>query len=258
MMKTLIPVVLALAGGVAIADDSVTLHYTGPKAGDKWTDDKGTSGTFDVTAGGNKMKISNESSEKLTIEVTKVKDGAVAEEKVSYTSFTEKQSMGGKDNSKTSPVVGKSYTVAAGSPITVTAASGKAGDDEVDVVRKDQKKVGKPDKMGKLLDGKSFTKDKKVDLPKAELAEALGDSDMKAASMTMTYRGTTGGMASFDVTLDMEGDANGMHMTANLAGTLKVDPKNVQYGILDVKGAIKGTGKATLDGTMSMHQASTK
>jgi hypothetical protein len=258
-MKTLIAVVLACAGGVAYADDSVTLHFTAPKAGDKWTDDKSSSSSFDVNVNGTKAKVTEDASEKETVEVTKVKDGAVTEEKVSYSAFAQKQSMGGKDKPAAVDLTGKSYTVTAGTPNSVTAASGKASDAEIDLVRKSQRRVGKPDKMAKLFDGKSFTKDKKVELPAAELAEAMGDdSGMKAASMTMTYRGTSGGYANFDVTLDLEGDANGMHLVAKLAGTAKIDPKSSQLGILDVKGSVKGTGKATLDGTMTMHQASTK
>src|SRR4051812_38061974 len=108
-MKLVLGCVLAIAGGVAYADDSITLHVTAPKVGDKWTVDKTASVVLDVQVQGKKMAVTEDSVDKESVEVVKVKDGVVTEEKVAFTTYSDKHKAGGTEQSEPAPVSGKTY-----------------------------------------------------------------------------------------------------------------------------------------------------
>ena len=161
--------------------------------------------------------------------------------------------LGGKPKGGVSPIEGKSYTLTAGTPVTVEVGGKPAPAPEADAVRAAEKRFGKPDRMAKVLEGKTFTKGKPLDLPPAEIVDAMGDDpDLKLLKMTLTYRGMTGKRAMFDMAVKIEGDKNGGHMVMDLAGKVTVDPKTSEPVALDLQGTMKITGAASGEGTMKM------
>jgi hypothetical protein len=249
--RTSLLVALALGVTPAFAD-TFTLHANNPKVGDKWTEDKTEQVDLNMTVKGSKIALHTTHADTKAIEITKVDAGTVTQAKYTYAAFTERTTMGSHDNSDSTPIVGKTYVLTAGDPIGVAAASGSPSDAEVAVVRKLEKRFGKPDRMEAILDGKTFTRDQQVVLSDAQIADALGDSDLKAASLTLTYRGTANGQASFDIAIKLDGDKDGNHITADLSGHVVADPKTGHTLSFDTKGAMTMTGKANADGTLTI------
>ncbi len=211
--------------------------------------ERGTS-SLDVDVGGRKVHVDNSLAVTKAVEVTKVADGVPTEAKVTYKSFAEKSAA------KTTSVAlaGKTYTLTAGTPIGVAAATGTAADDEIQLIRKLEPRFGQADKLGKALDGKVFARGKAVTLPSAEVAGAMGGNmgEVKSAEMTMTYRGMEGANAAFDVTLKLEGDKDALHISADLAGKALIDAKTFEVASMEVSGKMAGTGKTSFAGTLTV------
>lgn len=247
----------ALVAGAApaVADDSITLHAHQPKAGEKWTEEKVEITAVTVDANGKKVPVDGKKTLKKSVEVTKVSKDAITEEKVTYGAVTETSKVGGTDKPVPEKAfANKGYKLAAGTPVAVEALKGTASKDEVEAVRKEEKHFGKADRMDKLLDGKTFKKGVAVKLPSDEIAKAFADDDsVKSAEMSLTYKGTTGNIATFDVTLKMAGDTPNGHVVMDTAGTVTYDIKASSPVDMKVKGSLKLTGgKFPADGTIEL------
>lgn len=249
----------ALVAGAApaVADDSITLHAHQPKAGEKWTEEKTEVSVLTADTGTKKVPVSSNKSLKKSVEVTKVSKDTITEEKVTYGAITETSKVDGKDKAvPAKPFANKGYKLSAGTPVTVEALSGTASKDEVEAIRKEEKHFGKADRMDKLLDGKTFKKGVAVKLPSDELAKAFADDDnFKSAEMSLTYKGTTGNIATFDVTLKMDGQNAAGKLEMDTAGTITYDIKTSSPVDMKVKGTLKATGgKVPLDGTIEISE----
>jgi hypothetical protein len=251
LARILLPLALTLAASPAFGD-TFTLHSNKPKAGDKWTEDKTEQVDLNITVNTSKIALHTTHASTKSVEVVKADGGTITQAKFTYSAFTDKTSMGAHDNTDATQIVGKTYVLTAGDPLGVAAASGSASDAEVKVLRKLEKRFGKPDRLETVLDGKTFTRDQQVALSSDQIVDAFGDDDLKGVSMTLTYQGTAGGQASFDIAMKLAGDKDGNHITADVAGHYVADAKTGHSISFDAKGTMTMTGKATADGTMSI------
>ncbi|MEZ4298973.1 MAG: hypothetical protein R3B70_28750 [Polyangiaceae bacterium] len=107
------------------------------------------------------------------VEILASTDDAVTKVKVAYSAREKTETKNGKDSVTRDPVAGKTYIVEAksGTIVVQTPGGSPAPDDEATLVRKDFKRLGKPDSMQKALPTAPIRVGDKVD----SLAEGLRD-----------------------------------------------------------------------------------
>jgi hypothetical protein len=234
-------------------DYAITLRVAAPRVGQKWTDEKSQSFHVVITGNGKQTPMTGERVGTRKVEVLEVTAGAITKANYTYVKYSDVQKLGGKAKGGGSPIDGKSYTLTAGTPIDVSVGGKPAAEAEAAAVRELEKRFGKPDRLGKVLDGKTFTRGKVTDLPAADIADAMGDDpDLKLTKLALTYRGKVGKQAMFDIALVIEGDKKAGHTKMDLAGKAAVDPKTGELVDLDLVGTMKIIGTVAADGTMKM------
>jgi hypothetical protein len=247
------------AAAPVVADDSITLGFTPPAVGEKWTEEQTQTMALDIDAGGQKMKMTGNKVEKKTIEVLEVKEDTVTKAKYTFDIITEEQEMAGKKDSKPSAIAGKTYTLTAGTPTDVATDSGPAPAAEAEAVRDSEKKFGKSDRMAKMMAGKTFKKGEATELDSKMVMEAMDDDgSMKNASMTLTFTGMDGDNAAFDVKMVMGGSEKGNDINVEMNGKITIDPKTGQPIKMDLTGPFKMSGQFKADGSMTITATRTK
>jgi hypothetical protein len=163
------------------------------------------------------------------------------------------------------PLKGKSYVIASddGVTTTVTGDDGKeVAGPEKDLVVKLGEHVGTPDKLGKLLGKKTFTKGQKVALGADEVAAMMGNDGMTASDVTLTLTGQDAKTATFALAGKAAGNQNGMDISMTFQGTVKVDLKRSRPIDLTMTGTMSGSGtaggkKIALTGKINAHRTAT-
>jgi hypothetical protein len=246
-------------GNVAARQGEITLSTTPPAVGDKWTEDKTQSMQLTISAAGQKIPMVGGEHEVKTIEVLEVTDGVVTKARITYATLDRSQKVGDKEQLPPSVLAGKTYVVEAGEPLSVSTEAGPAPDAEAAEVRDAEKNFGKPEKMGKMLDGKTFVKDEPVEFPASEIAQAMGDDPtMVVTRMGMTYRGMDGALALFDMNMVMEQTTPGGKLVMDLTGKAIVEPKRNDLVEMTMDGNLQMTGSASAEGTMRLVQTQTR
>jgi hypothetical protein len=239
--------------------DSITLTSVPPAVGDKWTEEKTQTMQLDISAQGQKVPMVGGEHEVKAIEVLAVTGDIVTKEKVTYTTLEHSQKLAGQEKLQPPVIAGKTYTIEAGDTLAVTTDAGPAAEAEAKEVQDAEKNFGKPEKFGKLLEGKTFKKDETVDFPADQIADAMGDADnMKVTKLSMTYRGMEGEVAMFDMAMTIVQETPGGTLTMDMAGKAKVDPKTNEPVDMALDGKLAMTGKAEATGTMTMHESRSK
>ena len=241
-----------------------------PSVGDKRTENK--TETMDMRL--NFMKqdthIVSKKEEIVVEEVLALgEDGVITKLKVTYKKHSETEDKDGKAKTTTGPVEGKTYIVERkGDQVVVTDGSGnKVPADEEAIVKKDNKRLGKPKAMDNAIPERPLKKGERV--PELEVAlqvdfaaRSADDDDKKKPTfegMKVTFREWKGDHGFFDVEMTMKLEKEGlMVMTFPFKGSFKVRkqdgwPAEIQMTAdLTVappaggKGGMKGNGKMTM------------
>jgi hypothetical protein len=243
----------------AVHGDSITLTQGPRKVGETWTEDKSQAMDISIDVQGQKVPMVGGEHEVKKIEVLAVDGKAITKARMTYVTWDRSQRMNGQEQAKPSPLVGKSYILEAGTPITVTSDAGTPTQEEIDAVRDAEKRFGKTDGMDKVLDGRTFTKDEPLVFDPAEVAAAMGDDDGTVIkAMTMTYRGLEGSLALFDMAMTVEQPAGGATMTIDMTGNAKVEPTSNDLVEMALQGTLTATGAFTASGTMQTTETHTR
>lgn len=249
------------AADPAAATDGVKIGWVGHAVGDKATKTQDRS-----------MKANVEAKPGATVEVTTVEHreeirevlvadgGVLSKVKLSYPKLTITESMAGKSREKPTPTVGKTYLVwREAGELKVTLEDGTAPSaDEVKVVTKSSRSVGKPDAMETFIASRAWKVGEAVVLDAAQLAtigEAMSDDSSKLSSMSLTLQAATDTTATFAMAVAMGGaTAEGGAMKIDMAGTVILDRKTGRAMSLELGGPFDGNaGKELLkiSGTMT-------
>ena len=240
----------------APVDDSITLHYSPPRAKTKWTENKHRTVAFTTSVNGTKRSITTDATETKTIEVLAVVGDSITKANYGF-KIANTQTVNGTARVAASSIDGKTYTLTAGTPIGVAGKAGPVPAIEADEVREHEKRFGRPDRFGKMLDGKRFAKGAAVAMSATELAEAMRDEDVKITKLTLTYRAMTAGNAVFDAAMTLE-QSQGGTLKAEVVGELVVDPKTAVGIKFSGQGALKISGPMSGEGTMKLSSSITQ
>jgi hypothetical protein len=208
--------------------------------------------------------------EKKRIEVTGINATSVTKVRVTYTEKYDEESRGNASpRKKPSPVAGKTYDVdSTGGKIEVTDEHDRpVPKRERDVVAKDWRSLGKPDKMAALIPDHPLVEGEKLPVSQDLVRDLFGSNDGDDTSIdkaTFTFRGTKQDgqktFGQFDVVLKiaMTSKKDDLIMSMDLGGKLSVDTAGSQLVDLTLKGpfTMKGvsrTAQGELEGSGSMN-----
>ena len=245
------------------ATGSVTLTYVADPVGSKWTEDEHQRMEVEIEAQGQKVQMVQEKKEVKQVEVLGVTADAVTKAKITYVELLEKQAMGGKAKEKPAPHKGKAYLleVDAGGTLKVTSADGSpVSAEEAAVLEDDEASFGKPEKMGKALDGMTFELGKRVEVPPDRAKGAFGEDDkMKIETLAFTLTKVEGNDAWFDMEMVAAGEAGqGAFMKLDVKGPVHLDLTISKPLEMTLEGTVEMSGAATAKGTMKMSGKRTK
>lgn len=242
---------------------SVTLKYTVDPVGSRWTETEVQAMALDIEAQGQKAKMVQEVNKTKQVEVLGTSADAITKAKITYVEFVEKQSMGGKGKEKPAPHKGKSYLLEAdpSGTVKITAADGSPVSAEEEAMIKDEEDdFGKPEKMGKALDGMTFEIGKRIEVPADRAAGAFGDDEkMKIDTLALTLTKLQGTDAWFTMEMMASGEAGkGAAMKISVKGPVHVDLTVSRPLDMLLEGTVEMSGAATATGTMKMSGKRTK
>jgi hypothetical protein len=208
--------------------------------------------------------------EKRRVEVLATNATSVTKIRVTYDEKYDGESRGTAEPKKRpSPVAGKTYVVDSSSgKIEVRGENdARVPKRESDIVAKDWKSLGKPDKMAALIPDRPLAEGEKLPVS-ADLVRDLFNADdgdeTSVDNASFTFRGTKQEGAvrygQFDVTfkISMTSKKQDIAMTLDLAGKLAVDTATSQLGEITLKGplSMKGISKSAhgeLEGSGTMN-----
>jgi len=241
--------------------DSVTLGYRVLDVGATRTNVFTMDMDAKMSAQGKQLTMTSSQRKKDTIEVLGTSAEAVTKAKVSYLQLDKKQVMMGQEKVEPSPIVGKTYIVEAkdGTIVVTTEAGDPVPSAEADAVRDEDDDFGEPDKMAKVLAGRTFRRDQMVEIPPENLAGLFGDEkEGKLVRFALTFTGTRGTLAQFAAAADLELGRGAVSIKIALAGTAVIDPANGELNEIAMEGPMTFTGQVTGSGTMRASGSSAK
>ncbi|MBL8620390.1 MAG: hypothetical protein JNK64_03775 [Myxococcales bacterium] len=247
-------------GSTAVAPaDGITLPNTPRQVGDKVTETEERTMVAKAEVGPGQVIDFNSTEKRVEAkEALAVVDGAITKLKVTYTTFTIDETVGGKPKAKPTPTAGKTYVVwREGGELKVTYEDGSAPPaDEIKAVSKSNRSVGKPDVLDKFLAGQVWKTGVKVDLPADVLAEMNqakgGDVEPSLTAMSFTLQTADDAVATMAMTMTMAGKSPTGEMGIELAGTAKVDRKTGRPVEVAATGPFTANVKVKMTGTMTM------
>jgi len=208
--------------------------------------------------------------EKRRVEVLATNATSVTKIRVTYDEKYDGESQGTAEPKKRpSPVAGKTYVVEhSGGKVEVHAENdGRVTKRERDIVAKDWKSLGKPDKMAALIPDHPLAEGEKLPVSAELVRDLFGSDDSDETTVdnaSFTFRGAKQEGAvrygQFDVTLkiSMTSKKQDIAMTMDLSGKLTVDTTTSQLGEISLKGPLtmKGISKSAqgeLEGSGTMN-----
>ena len=246
-MRALFCIALLVLSAPAAAE-SITLGSKSPySVGQKTKVEKTSSAEMTITANGQKVVVKEKAVERKEVEVLAIGTDALAKAKITYTEDSKVSSQNGKQKTDKG-LTGKTFTVTAGKPLQVTGGS----EADADLLRKKEKRFGESDRMRQVIAGKTFTKDKPVDIDVSALGDQFGDPDTKLEKVTLTYRGKAGKLAKFGIRMLAKVTKGPLVISFDLLGTVLVDPATSDAVEMTLAGNLKGDGAMPVTGTMSM------
>jgi len=245
----------------------IRIAWVGHAVGDRATKVEARSMTAVVGAGtAQAVEVVRVEHREEIREVLVAERGELTKLAITYTKHRRTDTMQGTARDKPTPTLGKTYVVwREGGELKVTLEDGSAPSaEELKVVTKGNRGVGKPDAMETFVASRAWKVGEVVTPDPAQLAtigESMSDDSSKLSAMSLTLTEATDATATFAMKMSMGGATDeGGAMKIDMAGVVVVDRKTGIAQSLDLNGPFSGTaGKALLKiaGTMSSKVAYT-
>lgn len=239
--------------------EGIKLPYTPKQVGDKVTETDEQTMVAKVEVSPTQIIDLNTTEQRVEVKEALAVDGdGITKLKISYPSITIKETVAGKAKDKPTPTVGKTYLVTReGDTLKVTYEDGSApSPEEIKVVQKGNRSVGRPDPMDRLLADHVWKVGEKFALSPEQLAELNknmgGDGEPSLAGMSFTLQTADDAVATMAMTMDLAVKNPEGEMTFTLAGTAKVDRKTGRQLEINATGPFTANVKVKMTGTMTM------
>jgi hypothetical protein len=235
------------------AEDAVRIAYKVPSVGMASVEERRTVMAMTLrTPDGKTHDMSRTVHERRRIEVLATDARRVTRARYTFEVNSKRDTNGAGVTTRPTLIAGKTYTLELGTPtvprerLIVSTESGPAPPDEADEVRAEVKRFGKPDDISRLVANRTYRKDAVVELPVAEVPDALDDGTL--TRLALTYRRTDGDVAIFDIVMAMSGTRDGLTVESLLTGEIAIDPRSGDVltfagkGPMTFSGAVQGEG----------------
>lgn len=248
----------AQAAGTAPAGE-LKIPNLPPKVGDKSTEVEDRKMIAKVEPKpGTVVEVTTVEQRQEDKEVMAVDGDVVTKLKVSYPKVAITESAMGKTKDKPTPTLGKSYLVwREGDEFKATLADGGAvSPEELKVLAKGQKRIGRPDVMQQIMAAHAWKQGEVVTMTPAELerlATVVGGEDDggKLTGMSFALQSSDDKVATFTMTMAMEGTTPKGSMKVSLTGTAKVDRNSGRALEVKAEGPFEGNMGVPITGTMT-------
>lgn len=245
--------------GTAPAAGELRIPNTAPKVGDKVTETEDRLMVAKVEPQpGQVIEVTTREMRQEDKEVVAVDAGVVTKLKVSYPKLVITETAGGKIKDKPTPTAGKSYLVwrEAGALKATLADGGAVSADEMKVLAKGQKSVGRPDVMQQIMAEHVWRVGEVVAMSPDEitrLTEVIGGADDagRLTAMSFTLQTSDAQTATFAMTMALETTGPKGAMKVSLTGTAKVDRNSGRALGVSAAGPFEGNMGLPITGTMT-------
>ena len=245
--------------GTAPAAGELRIPNTAPKVGDKVTETEDRLMVAKVEPKpGQVIEVTTREMRQEDKEVVAVDAGVVTKLKVSYPKVAITETAGGKIKDKPTPTAGKSYLVwrEAGALQATLADGGAVSADEMKVLAKGQKSVGRPDVMQQIMAEHVWRVGEVVAMSPDEitrLTEVIGGADDagRLTAMSFTLQTSDAQTATFAMTMALETTGPKGAMKVSLTGTAKVDRNSGRALGVSTAGSFEGNMGLPITGTMT-------
>lgn len=235
--------------------DSITLQPPKLAVGQRWTEVSTSVFDFEAVGGGERWPGSFTRTTTRMVEILELKNGLEARARHTYLVDHERKAMrhdGPRDEEAALTVLhGKTFFLAAGTPIVVTADDGRAvSDEELKEVRDRDGRFGKADPLQKMWLGKPLLRGQSLAATATELASYREPgTDKRLTKYVVTFRNRIGNRVELEViTAFVTGE-----MEATFSGRYVVDAETGMDLEFDVSGPVTlRKGDVTLRGRMRL------
>lgn len=247
------------AGSAAPTGDGIVLRQALPKVGDKAT--KVHDSSMVMTLGtGAEMTMTKHTEE--TREILEASGDVFTKAKMTYVAHKQTQAMAGKTKDKPSPLTGKAYIVwRKDGKLEATRDDGSAvPPDELKELLDENKRLGEPDMMDRIVGSKTWKVGEKVVFTPAELAEINKRYEAgveQIVGLTLTLTGVEAGVATMAMDMAMATKNPKGTMDIAITGTTKVDVATGRLIEAGGTGPVKGDMGMPITGTMTLKTAYT-
>jgi hypothetical protein len=267
-LKTL--AVLLFLVTLASADENVTFKFLPLKVGQRSEDHfrSDSQMTIRVLRSGQQARVLNVSisQTKNKTETVLAQDGGlVTRLRVHFDKVDKTETMAGRDPKTTlQPVSGKTYVIEwKAGQLHITDEQGiSPGEEELEILKKEYRRLGRPDPMSKFLDKKTFRTGEAISVPD-EVTEDLFGEESGDKKLSIVLKGTVlhGGVrcAILDVAMKMSQKDEATVVTTDLHGQMLLDIGTLRILSAEMQGPITVTGTAQdkaeqkeITGTMKM------
>lgn len=248
-------------------DDARTITFTSkaPAVGAKYSTTEETSSALSVTTQGRTMKVDTAENEHRLTEVLAVKDGVSRKVRAVYKKHGKETTVDGKAKVETSLVAGKTYVVERkGDDLVVTDDRGRSVSAEEEAqVKKDYKRLGKPDEVTNTLKSKPRKVGERLDDVAKVLADQFKergsepgqDITIEETKLVLSSTKKIDGVehAVLDLTVRMSGGASKAKISMSLGGQVFVRIDEASFGEISASGPITMNGPdASVKGTITL------
>ncbi len=233
--------------------DRLVLRPAPPKVGDKATKTHDSSMVMTFSDG---REMTRTKHTEDTREILEVDGDVITRAKLTYVAHTQSHAMAGKTRDQPSLLTGKAYVVwrKAGTLDATRADGSTVPADEREELFDDNKRLGRPDIMDRIVASKAWKVGEKVVFTPAELAEINQREPGGEAivGVTLTLIGVESGVARMAMTMAMatKGPQDSIDMA--ITGTTRVDVASGRLLEAGGTGPLKGTMGLPVYGTVML------
>jgi hypothetical protein len=238
-----------------LANDELTIHFHAPALGAKFHDVRQITIATDPPVG----HVENVTRVDKTVELLAIDHGVVTTARVRYDVDRKISQVKDQSGVKASALEGHTFELqSSGAGMAVLGEDGTPVDASLAAqVLADQHIGAIEDPFTSFLDGRTFTVGEAVDVPAQALSALISAPGSELTAVSVVFRGTRAGLASFDLSVHLSSDSGGQLTTIDLSGSVGVDPSIGMATAMTFTGPVHISGAAGGGGTLTIENQHT-